>query len=234
MKKNNNVKNTGNNKGLKKLMKKVDPISFALVLLLGAATTFAGFQLMTNTGETPVVNPNVGMGETDMPTIANDPEVTRLLEEVVIAPLETETLQVTMNFFNSESDATDLINSFFYFQVGNSKVSHQSNGMSFRCSSEDATNVVAALSGTVLAVEDDILRGTIVTIEHQNGVKTIYSGVYDVTLEAGATIAQGELIGTTGLSQLEPESGNVVHFEVIQNGTNLNPDNVIDQQLGEL
>ena len=230
MKTNKNVKKSG----LKKLMKKVDPISFALVMLLGASATFAGVQLARNTGETPVVNPNVGMGETDMPVVATDPEVARLLEETVMAPIESETLEVTMNFFNSEADATELVNSFFYFQVGNSKISHQSRGMSFRCSSEDATNVVAALSGTIVSVEDDVLRGTVVTIEHQNGIQTVYSGVYDVTFEAGATIAQGDVIGTTGLSQLEPESGKVVHFEVIQNGTNLNPDEAINQQLGEL
>ena len=159
MKKNNNVKNTGlKNKGLKSLIKKVDPISFALVLLLGAATTFAGFQLVMNTGETPVVNPNVGMGETDMPTIANDPEIARLLEETVIAPVETETLEVTINFFDAEADAADLVNSFFYFPVGNTKISHQSRGMSFGCSSEEAINVVASLTGTVVSVEEDVLQ----------------------------------------------------------------------------
>jgi len=220
---------------IKNLFKKVDPISFALVLLLGASATFAGFQLAFNTGDTPVVNPHLTMdGEEDMAVTANDPEIARLLEETVIAPIQSEDFEVTMQYFDSGADATELVNHFFYYQVGASKYSHQSKGMSFRGSDDEATNVVAALSGTVVNVEDEILRGTVVTIEHQNSVQTVYTGVYDVTVEVGAEVLQGDVIGVTGLSQLEPEAGNVVHFEIIQNGSNLNPKDVIEKPLASI
>lgn len=218
---------------LKSMFKKVDPVSFALVALLGVSTTFAGFQWAFNSGETPVLNPNLAMdGEQDMAVTAKDPEIARLLQEELIAPVEGEDYEVTMRFFDSEADATELVNSLFYYGVGSGKYSHQSRGMSFRGANNEEANVVAALSGTVVEVEEEILKGTVVTIEHQNGVKTIYSGVYDVELEVGTSVSQGDVIGVTGLSQIEEEAGNVVHFEIKQNGVNLNPDELFDQQLG--
>lgn len=231
MKSNNKMKNFK----FKKLFKKVDPVSFALVALLGASATFAGFQWAFNSGETPVLNPNLAIdGEQDMAVTGNDPEVARLLQESVIAPIDCENFEVTMRFFNTEADATELVNSFFYYPAGSGKYSHQSRGMSFRGANDEETNVVAALSGTVIGVEDEILKGTVVTIEHENGVQTVYTGVYDVELEVGMTIEQGDVMGVTGLSQMEEESGNVVHFEIKQNGFNLNPEEIFDQQLGSL
>ena len=38
----------------------------------------------------------------------------------------------------------------------------------------------------------------------------------------------------TGLSQLEPDSGNVVHFEVIKDEVKVNPETVMDKKLGDL
>ena len=55
--------------------------------------------------------------------------------------------------------------------------------MSLKNSNNEEVSVVAALSGKVLTVKDEVLKGTVVTIEHQNGVKTVYTGVYDVAVE---------------------------------------------------
>ena len=106
--------------------------------------------------------------------------------------------------------------------------------MSLKNSNNEEVSDVAALSGKVLTVKDEVLKGTVVTIEHQNGVKTVYTGVYDVAVEAGAEIEQGDVIGKTGLSQLEPDSGNVVHFEVLKDNVKVNPETVIDKKLGDL
>ena len=95
-------------------------------------------------------------------------------------------------------------------------------------------DILSALSGKVLTVKDEVLKGTVVTVEHENGVKTIYTGVYDVTVKAGDDIEQGDVIGKTGTSQLEPDSGNVVHFEVMKDNNKLNPEDVINTKLGDL
>ena len=112
--------------------------------------------------------------------------------------------------------------------------SHESKGISLKDTNNETVNVVAALSGKVASVKDEILKGTVVTIEHENGVETVYTGVYNVNVEAGDEVEQGTVLGKTGLSQLEPDSGNVIHFEVLKDEVKVNPETVIDKKLGDL
>lgn len=223
----------------KKLFKKIDPISFALVVLLGASATFAGVQLaLTGINDPAVSNPSdVVYTNEDGTTTVNkttDAETVALLQEVIQSPLEGEDVVVAKTFYDQTADTSVQVNSIFSYQVGETMYTHESKGVTLKTSDNEATNVVAALSGTVLNVKDEVLKGTVVTIEHKNGVQTVYTGVYDVAVKAGDEIKQGAVIGKTGLSQLEPDSGNVVHFEVIKDEVKVNPETVMDKKLGDL
>lgn len=223
----------------KKLFKKIDPISFALVVLLGASATFAGVQLaLTGINDPAVSNPSdVVYTNEDGTTTVNkttDAETVALLQEVIQSPLEGEDVVVAKTFYDQTADTSVQVNSIFSYQVGETMYTHESKGVTLKTSDNEATNVVAALSGKVLNVKDEVLKGTVVTIEHKNGVQTVYTGVYDVAVKAGDEIKQGAVIGKTGLSQLEPDSGNVVHFEVIKDEVKVNPETVMDKKLGDL
>lgn len=223
----------------KKLFKKIDPISFALVVLLGASATFAGVQLaLTGINDPAVSNPSdVVYTNEDGTTTVNkttDAETVALLQEVIKSPLEGEDVVVAKTFYDQTADTSVQVNSIFSYQVGETMYTHESKGVTLKTSDNEATNVVAALSGKVLNVKDEVLKGTVVTIEHKNGVQTVYTGVYDVAVKAGDEIKQGAVIGKTGLSQLEPDSGNVVHFEVIKDEVKVNPEIVMDKKLGDL
>ena len=228
----------------KKLFKKIDPISFALVVLLGASATFAGVQLWLTgmDGDQTVSNPSNSDNDIvytteDGTTVVNkttDPETAALLQEVIKSPLEGEEVTVAKSYYDQTADTTTQVNSLFYYKVGETMYSHESKGISLKDTNNETVNVVAALSGKVASVKDEILKGTVVTIEHENGVETVYTGVYNVNVEAGEEVEQGTVLGTTGLSQLEPDSGNVIHFEVLKDEVKLNPETVIDKKLGDL
>ena len=228
----------------KKLFKKIDPISLALVVLLGASATFAGVQLWLTgmNGDQTVSNPSNGDNDIvyvneDGTTTVNkttDPETLALLEEVIKSPLEGEEITVAKSYYDQTADTTTQVNSLFYYKVGETMYSHESKGVSLKDNNNETVNVVAALSGKVASVKDEILKGTVVTIEHENGVETVYTGVYNVNVEAGDEVEQGTVLGKTGLSQLEPDSGNVIHFEVLKDDVKVNPETVIDKKLGDL
>ena len=219
----------------KKLFKKIDPISFALVVLLGASATFAGVQLWLTgmNGNQTVSNPANGDGTTTV-NKTTDAKTVALLQEVIKSPLEGEDVVVAKSYYDQTADTSIQVKSLFNYKVGETVYTRESKGVSLKNSNNEEVSVVAALSGKVLTVKDEVLKGTVVTIEHQNGVKTVYTGVYDVAVEAGAEIEQGDVIGKTGLSQLEPDSGNVVHFEVLKDNVKVNPETVIDKKLGDL
>lgn len=228
----------------KKLFKKIDPISLALVVLLGASATFAGVQLWLTgmNGDQTVSNPSnsdndiVYVNEDGTTTVnkTTDPETLALLEEVIKSPIEGEEVTVAKSYYDQTADTTTQVNSLFYYKVGETMYSHESKGVSLKDTNNETVNVVAALSGKVASVKDEILKGTVVTIEHENGVETVYTGVYNVNVEAGDEVEQGTVLGKTGLSQLEPDSGNVIHFEVLKDDVKVNPETVIDKKLGDL
>lgn len=228
----------------KKLFKKIDPISLALVVLLGASATFAGVQLWLTgmNGDQTVSNPSnsdndiVYVNEDGTTTVnkTTDPETLALLEEVIKSPIEGEEVTVAKSYYDQTADTTTQVNSLFYYKVGETMYSHESKGVSLKDINNETVNVVAALSGKVASVKDEILKGTVVTIEHENGVETVYTGVYNVNVEAGDEVEQGTVLGKTGLSQLEPDSGNVIHFEVLKDDVKVNPETVIDKKLGDL
>ncbi len=106
---------------------------------------------------------------------------------------------------------------------------HFHSGLDF--AAEVGTPVVSCYDGTVESiVTGDELDGNKVTIRHANGVKTVYSFI-DVKegLKKGDEVKRGDKIGTvaepTGAEcLLDPH----IHFEVIENGTQTDPDKFLD------
>ncbi|MFD1708552.1 peptidoglycan DD-metalloendopeptidase family protein [Siminovitchia sediminis] len=83
--------------------------------------------------------------------------------------------------------------------------------------------VLASLSGKVSAVRNDSLLGNVIEVEHENGVKTIYQSIKDIQVKSGDTVKQGQVLATSGTSQLNKEAKNHVHFEIRKDNTALNP-----------
>jgi len=85
----------------------------------------------------------------------------------------------------------------------------------------NGTPVVAAAAGTVIVAGWMGGYGNLVVVDHGNGVSTAYGHNTSVTVGAGQSVAQGQLIaysGNTGHS-----TGPHVHFEVRINGSPVDP-----------
>ena len=215
-------------KKIKNFFKKADPVTFALVALLGASATFAWIQIASSGGNVlPVSGPE---DVADTPVFQQNDVPASVLRETFIVPIASEDVTVTTTFFNEESeDAEELETSIFFFQAGTGMYSHPSQGTSFADAGGNAVNVLAPLSGTIQSIVDDPVRGVVVTINHIDGVVTTFSGLYNTQVAVGDSVSQGTVLGTTGLSTFEPESGNVIHVEVRHNDTFINPEHVIGQ-----
>lgn len=138
-------------------------------------------------------------------------------------PTGTDTtfaLPVTnMNVINTFDFGKDVTLGHWHFHTG------------LDMAAEVGAAVVACLDGTVEEVViDDKLDGTTVTIQHENGLKTVYSYI-DVKegLKKGDSVKRGEQIGTVS----EPEGAEFkqeahLHFEVIENGEKKDPATFLD------
>lgn len=89
----------------------------------------------------------------------------------------------------------------------------------------EGSSVLAASDGTVVAVDDDVLMGTTVVIEHSGGYHTLYANLQSPpVVKAGDTVTAGQLIGTVGTTAAaESAQGPHLHFSVTLDGEPVDP-----------
>lgn len=87
------------------------------------------------------------------------------------------------------------------------------------------TTVLAACSGSVLAVENDPMMGTTVTIGHDGGYQTQYANLQShPTVKAGDSVSAGEIIGAVGTTaRAESAQSPHLHFSVEKDGDAVDP-----------
>lgn len=97
------------------------------------------------------------------------------------------------------------------------------SGIDFKAA--EGEQVKAISYGTVTKVYEDALWGTVVIIDHGNGVTAKYCGFNKDTLEIkkGSTVESGSLLGYLGTIPCEKSDLSHLHFEISYNGENVEP-----------
>jgi murein DD-endopeptidase MepM/ murein hydrolase activator NlpD len=96
-------------------------------------------------------------------------------------------------------------------------------------SAPPGTPILAAGNGVVTHAQTDGAYGQFVQIKHIDGFSTKYAHARKLHVQVGQTVQRGQLIaevGTTGRS-----SGPHLHYEVIYNGTLINPTQVLSNRV---
>lgn len=88
------------------------------------------------------------------------------------------------------------------------------------------TTVLAASSGTVAAVTEDPMMGTMVVIDHDGGYQTTYANLQArPNVREGEAVSAGQIIGAVGTTApLESAQGPHLHFSVSKDGTLIDPE----------
>lgn len=97
-------------------------------------------------------------------------------------------------------------------------------GVDWACST--GTSIMASCGGTVIQSGWYGGYGYCVTIQHSNGIQTRYGHMSKVLASVGDYVQQGEVIGRSGSTG--NSTGPHVHFEIIVNGTKVNPLTYLD------
>ncbi|MBQ9486060.1 MAG: M23 family metallopeptidase [Clostridia bacterium] len=98
---------------------------------------------------------------------------------------------------------------------------------------EEGTPVYAAYDGVICDVQTTLLTGTTITVDHGDGLYTVYNSLADGDkVFVGQTVKQGTQIGEVSVSnRQEAAEGAHLHFQVKENGEAINPDKYLS--LGE-
>lgn len=140
--------------------------------------------------------------------------------EVVVPPEETKTVYVlpVANFTLGDLCVLDKL---VYNASMNSYMTH--DGVDFLASEGESVFVVA--DGKVVSVVNTELDATVVTIEHADGMQSIYMGLStDVKVADGDTVKAGDTIGS--VNDVLPRSradGSHLHLQFKLDGVNVDP-----------
>lgn len=90
---------------------------------------------------------------------------------------------------------------------------------------EEGTQVFCVYDGVIESVEISKVNGTSVTVDHGNGLKSVYNSIEaDETLLEGMNVSKGDLLGTVSTNnKTEYLDGAHLHFEVLENGAKVDP-----------
>ena len=86
---------------------------------------------------------------------------------------------------------------------------------------EKGAPIIATASGIVERTENHPVWGKRIFIDHGRGYKTIYAHAGEIKVSGGQKVKKGDIVGYIGLSGLT--SGPHVHYELVLNGTAVNP-----------
>jgi murein DD-endopeptidase MepM/ murein hydrolase activator NlpD len=90
---------------------------------------------------------------------------------------------------------------------------------------EAGTAVLCAYAGKIESITSAYLQGTTITVDHGNGLKTVYNSIEaDEDLKEGQTVTAGQTLGfVSDNNRQEYKDGPHLHFEVILNGERVDP-----------
>ncbi|MCQ2399808.1 MAG: M23 family metallopeptidase, partial [Clostridia bacterium] len=93
-------------------------------------------------------------------------------------------------------------------------------------STEEGALVYVVYGGTVSDITTTVTKGVSVTVDHGNGLLTVYNSLESADeVEVGEVLEQGDAIGRVSTTNRQEYSdGPHLHFEVIEGGENINPE----------
>ena len=160
--------------------------------------------------------------------ILNDTVPVVNTETNVINPFTSDKVTIKRYFYNIEDDLDRQKESIVFYD----NTYMPNTGIDYV--GEEVFEVVTIMDGTVIDIKEDEMLGKIVEIKHNNDFISSYAGLSEINVQKGETVTIGTIIGKSGTSKLNEGIGNHLHFEIYENGVNVDPLKVIGKNLGDL
>ena len=150
------------------------------------------------------------------------------VEEKITKPFTATDINVLKKYYNKSGEEKEQQESIIKME----NTYMQSNGITY--GKEALFDVVSILPGTVEDVEEDGVLGKVVKIKHNDNVSSIYECLSATTINKGDAVIAGQVIGQSGSNNIEKDTKNIVHFELVINGKTVNPEEYYGKTLNDI
>lgn len=147
---------------------------------------------------------------------------------MIIKPYTNDKVKVYSYFYDFEGDTKKQLDSLIYYE----NTYMQNNGVDY--SNDEEFDVVSILDGEVISIEDNAIYGKVVTIKHNDNLKSVYSNVKKVLVNVGYKISQGEIFASSDTYKVDTKVKSLLHFEVYYKDNAIDPENLYTMSVSDL
>ncbi len=205
---------------------KLKPFVFPVLYLSLIFTVVVGLYFTSKTLKTEVDDSLNNITYVSNTILDNTLPVNKV-DDVIINPYTSDDVKIARYFYNLEDDVDRQKESIIYYNG----TYMQSSGIDYV--KNDSFDVVSILDGTIIDIKEDEMLGKIVEIKHNNELVSSYTGLSIVNVQKGENITKGMKIGVSGTNKVNESLGNHLHFEIYQNGVNIDPLKVLGKKIGD-
>ncbi len=142
----------------------------------------------------------------------------------IMTPYRDQSVTIGKSYYDYKGEDEQQQNSLILYD----NTYYQNTGIDYI--GENVFDVLAVMDGTVIQVKDEENMGKEIKIEHKNGLITIYQSLSEIDVKKDDMVKQGQVIGKSGTNELDKDLGNHLHFEIYENGKNVNPEKYLNKE----
>ncbi len=144
---------------------------------------------------------------------------------VIVRPYLANDVTIAKSFYDYTADSDSQEKSIIFYE----NTYMQNSGIDY--ASSNVFDVISVMDGQVLSVEKNDIMGVTVQIRHSNDLISVYQSLSDVMVSTDDNVIQGQIIAKSGLSNIEKDLGNHLHFELYYKGKIVNPEEFYNKSL---
>lgn len=152
----------------------------------------------------------IDSGDRDIPVVSTS--------KTIVKPYLDSDVSLVKGFYDYKADSDSQEKSIIFYE----NTYMQNSGVTY--SSEKVFDVISILDGVVISVENNDILGNTVEIRHNNDLISVYQSLSNVNVKKDDKVIQGQIIAKSGLSNIEKDLGNHLHFELYYKGKIVNPE----------
>ena len=160
--------------------------------------------------------------------INDDTPVASQKNDKIIKPYAGDTVKIAKSYYDISADTKIQESSLILY----ANTYMQNTGVLY--TNDAAFDVLCVMDGVIEDIVIDETMGNVVTVKHSNNLVTVYQSLKEVTVKVGVNIKQGEVLGISGPNKIKTDSENMLLFEVLHNGVNINPELFYEMDIKEL
>lgn len=158
--------------------------------------------------------------EDNIPVITTDIIINR--------PYVDSNVKILKGFYDHNADESSQENSIIYYE------STYMQNTSIAYGGVESFDVVPILDGKVVKITKDDLVGNVIEVEHDNNIISVYQSVDNIKVNVNDEIKQGQIIATSGKSNINKDLNSHLLFELIINNQISNPEDYFGKKLNTI